>query len=651
MKRLVIALGVLAVLVFTAPVRAELCQTCKGRYYPGDLGKCVVCGKETGGGAFVLCKKCSAKLGQCEHCRAPLKGARPVLKSARVDTKKSGVYALGKWKYEYNIGAAGTCNENRLGRLTYNGKPIAGKEYDRIWTPWGLMQHFDPDVSLSKHMVHGGWLLKRYRDGPLYLETGRLLPSPDAPANPPTPLELDDSANGKKVSVIAGQRIIIRLDSNPRPWYWSIAKVEGEGKTIVHVDNGKYVSRDRKGVKVPGKFVFTFLATRPGTAKLTLKYRKASRRKMQAPAIKTFTFAVAVKPNPAVERVKLLKANRDSFCLHLSYHGRQDKPLYRILSLGAHELEGKVAIGRDFLFISGKQAEKIIDHLAKEGFLARAMNLSGIRMAKPPAGPTYVMEVSAGGRVLYEYLGWDLPMLKRLDGLRKVLDGEAAKGMDKLLARMSGHRKEWGKAAASAKPPVKPIEDTRKPLAPDKSPLHVQLARVCGLSEEQKKELADLVAGRDKAMKDFYAGMVVEMTAVKTMVAEARASGDKDAEKAAFARMRSLQAGEGKIKRQWRAKFIAVLNPSQEVKWFQYQARWIIDKYRKVDLTADQITKIRTAYVKQMMGVDLTDAKALGEVSKKINDYITTELLTDAQRKAMKPTPEPVVVPERGLER
>ena len=647
MKRLVIALGVLAVLVPAAPVGAELCQTCKGRYYPGDLGKCVVCGKETGGGAFVLCKKCSAKLGQCEHCRAPLKGPRPVLKSVRVDTKKSGVYALGKWKYEYNIGAAGTRNENRLGRLTYNGKPIAGKEYDRIWTPWGLMQHFDQNVSLTKHMVHAGWLLKRYRDGPLYWETGRLLPSPDVPANPPAPLELDDSANGKKVSVIAGQRIIIRLNSNPRPWYWLIGKVEGEGETIVHVDNGKYVPRDQKGAKVPGRFIFTFLATRPGTAKLTLKYRKASRRKIQAPAIKTFTLAVAVKPNPAVERAKKLKANLDSLKLTLRYYGQQGKPLYRSFCLSVPLAIVDAVPGSDHVTISKKQAEKIIDHLAGDGFLARSMNLSGIRLTKPPAGPTYTIRAWAGGLVLYENLGWDLKMLKRLDALQGVLDGEGAKAMDKLLARMSGLRKEWEKAVAISKPAVKPI---KKPLAPDKSPLHVQLAKVCGLSEEQKKELAGLVAERDKAMKDFYAGMVVEMTGIKTMVAEARASGDRDAEKAAFVRMRRIQASEGRIKRQWRAKLIAVLKPSQEVKWFQYQARWVIDKYRKANLTADQITKIRTAYVKQMMGVDLTDAKALGEISRKINDYITTKLLTDAQRKAMKPKPEPVVVPERAVD-
>ena len=55
----------------------------------------------------------------------------------------------------------------------------------------------------------------------------------------------------------------------------------------------------------------------------------------------------------------------------------------------------------------------------------------------------------AGGPEFYERLGWGLPLLSRLDGLRGVLDGDAAKAMDLLLGRLSGHRKEWERQAAS----------------------------------------------------------------------------------------------------------------------------------------------------------------------------------------------------------
>ena len=42
-------------------------------------------------------------------------------------------------------------------------------------------------------------------------------------------------------------------------------------------------------------------------------------------------------------------------------------------------------------------------------------------------------------------------MLKRLDALRAVLDGDAAKKMDLLLGRLSGLRKAWTEADKKAK--------------------------------------------------------------------------------------------------------------------------------------------------------------------------------------------------------
>jgi len=41
--------------------------------FTADVGKCVVCGGDTTSGAHKLCPRCSARLGQCEHCRAPLR--------------------------------------------------------------------------------------------------------------------------------------------------------------------------------------------------------------------------------------------------------------------------------------------------------------------------------------------------------------------------------------------------------------------------------------------------------------------------------------------------------------------------------------------------------------------------------------------------
>ena len=58
-----------------------------------------------------------------------------------------------------------------------------------------------------------------------------------------------------------------------------------------------------------------------------------------------------------------------------------------------------------------------------------------------PTGPTYVLAISSDKTRFEEDMGWDLNTLSRLNALRKVLDGEAGKAMDKLLARLAGHRK------------------------------------------------------------------------------------------------------------------------------------------------------------------------------------------------------------------
>lgn len=73
MKRIgVLVLGFLLVLILAVPSGAGLCSKCKDGMYTMDIGKCVICGGATSSGAFKLCKVCSAKLGQCEHCRGPL---------------------------------------------------------------------------------------------------------------------------------------------------------------------------------------------------------------------------------------------------------------------------------------------------------------------------------------------------------------------------------------------------------------------------------------------------------------------------------------------------------------------------------------------------------------------------------------------------
>lgn len=111
---------------------AELCPNCKGKSYIKNLGQCVECESITTSGAFKLCMKCSRKLNQCEHCRAPLAADKPL---------EYGNHTSGKWEYRYSIANKGTRSEGTFGKLLYDGKelPDGGAINDHYSTPWGIL--------------------------------------------------------------------------------------------------------------------------------------------------------------------------------------------------------------------------------------------------------------------------------------------------------------------------------------------------------------------------------------------------------------------------------------------------------------------------------------------------------------------------------
>jgi predicted secreted protein len=74
-----LALGIAVLVLVGAAALGDLCAKCREMAFTMDVGECAECAGATGSRAFKLCKKCSAKLGQCEHCRALLKGADIVL--------------------------------------------------------------------------------------------------------------------------------------------------------------------------------------------------------------------------------------------------------------------------------------------------------------------------------------------------------------------------------------------------------------------------------------------------------------------------------------------------------------------------------------------------------------------------------------------
>ena len=144
------------------------------------------------------------------------------------------------------------------------------------------------------------------------------------------------------------------------------------------------------------------------------------------------------------KRAEVLKTNRKSFQLALAYDGQSDKPYYSLL-LSVPTVNVKRSSPFALVTqIDDVQALKIIAHLADTGILGRASEKGD---KTKPAQSGYQLFITADTLQLTAPLGWDREMLKTLDGIKKVLDGDAAKDMDTLLGRLSGHRKQWDAAA------------------------------------------------------------------------------------------------------------------------------------------------------------------------------------------------------------
>lgn len=142
----------------------------------------------------------------------------------------------------------------------------------------------------------------------------------------------------------------------------------------------------------------------------------------------------AAKKNAAA-----LKANAKTFQLRLTYVGESGKPYYGLL-LTVPKVERAPFDGGFFQIaqISEADAVKIIDVLSKSTL---DLVVDQDAAAKLPE-PRYMATATAGDLQLVIPLGWGREMFKHLDGLRSVLEGDAAKKMDTLLVRLSGHREK-----------------------------------------------------------------------------------------------------------------------------------------------------------------------------------------------------------------
>ncbi|HUT12404.1 MAG TPA: hypothetical protein VMY42_18035, partial [Thermoguttaceae bacterium] len=161
-----------------------------------------------------------------------------------------------------------------------------------------------------------------------------------------------------------------------------------------------------------------------------------------------------------MEAVKQLKTSVDTpfFRVLLNYYGpgRGEVVDSLYLSMMGEDIDNPGNV--DYAWLPKERAVRIIDHLADLAFFDRVKEFALLEApprAGSPKGPTYalVVEYSIENEKWYCYyldLGWNRQMLQFLDGFRKGLVGEEAKGMDKLLAQLQPERKRWQAAEEAA---------------------------------------------------------------------------------------------------------------------------------------------------------------------------------------------------------
>lgn len=362
---------------------------------------------------------------------------------AKIDPKRTATYKWGRWEYRYQIKHKGTRSERSRGVLLFGATEVipasALNDYHR--TPWGNL-YWAGD---GKAFGSNGWMpeMQGSRDG-------RELPPPVGARPYLKPVTLGKADHGKTVRLFLGQLVQVVLEGDPANGVeWRLVKVEGEA---VKWSGKSYIRRRlprpnaRREILGPaGWYHFTLEAVKLGRATVTLEHARPWEK--DKPPLKTFKVTLNAIADLTAERIRSLRGASGNFWLSLSYHGPSDKA-HPSLRLRTPERSPKPGPNVLDVHISRGQAGKIIDQLAADGLLARSDNTHA-RPRLRPTGPTYVLAISSDKTRFEEDMGWDLEMLSRLDALRKVLDGDAPKAMDKLLARMAGHREQWTTSPAT----------------------------------------------------------------------------------------------------------------------------------------------------------------------------------------------------------
>jgi Spy/CpxP family protein refolding chaperone len=181
----------------------------------------------------------------------------------------------------------------------------------------------------------------------------------------------------------------------------------------------------------------------------------------------------------------------------------------------------------------------------------------------------------------------------------------------------------WGQEGAAKPEKPKPEVKKRAPKKPGLRGMHVQMAKVCGLSQEQTDKIIAANKLRREAMKAFNDANGAKIKALQK-------------------ELNDLYAKRKKIEADGLAEIMAVLTDEQNATWNQWQAIRVMQmKFARARLTQDQLETIKAEYVRAAVGVDLSNAKDRQNLTKKLYMHVHNEVLTDAQRLELSKPKEP----------
>jgi len=165
----------------------------------------------------------------------------------------------------------------------------------------------------------------------------------------------------------------------------------------------------------------------------------------------------------------------------------------------------------------------------------------------------------------------------------------------------------------------------------------------CKLTDEQQSALKAKIKARDDALAAWNTANAEKIKTVEDATKAARSGTDADAKKKAGQDMRALQAERAAATADADAAILTVFTAEQKAKWqafLLYQN--VMQRYRKAEVTAEQIAKIKTICAvacKELSAVegdadDKTARKERSAIDGKLRWAIEHVILTPEQRAA-----------------